>query len=490
MELQFNKESCRCLRTVVDNVQSKEETQEVRISEGLPDIGKVVGCWGQVLIRGKEWRSDEIRVSGGVMAWVAYAPEDGSGIRCVETWLPMQFRWDLPDSQRDGQICVMLRLATIDARSTSARKLMVRASVSVCAEALEATEITLYKPDALPEDIELLRRTYPLELPQEAGEKLFQLEEVIKLPPELVRPEKILHYELTPSITEQKIMANRLVFRGSGGLYMLYTGTDGMLHTFRQEIPFSQYTELDRDYGSSATAWIIPVVTSLELTRSEDDTVSMNAGIAAQYVIYDREILEFAEDAYSNERVVEAVREEISLPVRLDSRLLEAELSHSVPANAQNVAEVCWMLEQPGVSYGADAAQIQFAGQYQTLYYDDQGNLQTATGKAEASAELPSDEGNRLQIWPGKVIENADGCSMEAEVMTFSAASMTALSGLQVGETKQRDESRPSLVLCRAEGESLWNVAKRHGSTVEEIRSVNGLSDEPQGDRILLIPVK
>lgn len=487
MEFQFNKTACRCLRTVVESVQTKEETQEVRISDGLPDIGRLIGCWGQPIVRGKEWRSDEIRVSSGVMAWVAYAPEDGSAVRCVETWIPFQFRWDLADSQRDGQICVVPMLSGIDCRSTSARKLMVRAAVTVRIEALEATETPVFTPDELPEDIQLLRRTYPVELPQESGEKLFQIEEVIKLPAELVRPEKILHYTLTPEVTEQKIMANRLVFRGNSTLYMLYTGTDGMLHTFTYDIPFSQYTDLDRDYGPNATAWVMPVVTSLELTRSDDDTVSLTAGIATQYVIYDRQSLEMVEDAYSTQRAAQPIFEEISLPVRLDMCALEAELACE---DTQGVAEVSWLIQQPAVVLTDDAAQIQIAAQYQKLYYDDENNLQSANGTVEKTVSLRSDQNNILRIWPRNVNTHADSCNISADAMICSAAPMVTVCGLQTGECKEPDPNRPSLILCRGTGRSLWDVAKKHGSTVSDIMSANGLNDEQISDKILLIPVK
>ena len=66
MELQFNKEVCSCLRRLVDRSLAQEQTQEFRLPDGMPDIGRVLGAWGQVLIRSKEWRSGEMTISGGV----------------------------------------------------------------------------------------------------------------------------------------------------------------------------------------------------------------------------------------------------------------------------------------------------------------------------------------------------------------------------------------------------------------------------------------
>ena len=100
MELQLTKSVIPCLQTVAREVQTREQTQEVRLSDGMPDIGRVLTSWGQILLRGKQWHGGSAGASGGVMVWVLYAPEDGSDARCVETWLPFQTEWDFPDTGR------------------------------------------------------------------------------------------------------------------------------------------------------------------------------------------------------------------------------------------------------------------------------------------------------------------------------------------------------------------------------------------------------
>ena len=64
------------------------------------------------------------------------------------------------------------------------------------------------------------------------------------------------------------------------------------------------------------------------------------------------------------------------------------------------------------------------------------------------------------------------------------------VTGFTLGEEKTRDVSRPSLILRRAGGQRLWDIAKSTGSTVSGIRKANGLEREPEENRILLIPVK
>ena len=70
MEIQFQKTVVPYLQTLTHQMQTQEQTQQVRLSDAMPDVGRVVASWGQVLLRGKEWRSDSFCVSGGVKAWV------------------------------------------------------------------------------------------------------------------------------------------------------------------------------------------------------------------------------------------------------------------------------------------------------------------------------------------------------------------------------------------------------------------------------------
>jgi hypothetical protein len=85
---------------------------------------------------------------------------------------------------------------------------------------------------------------------------------------------------------------------------MLYADAEGAIHSWECEVPFSQYAELDRDYGPNSSATIMPMLTSLELVADAQRRLQLKCGMCAQYVVYDREMVEIAEDAYSPMRQV------------------------------------------------------------------------------------------------------------------------------------------------------------------------------------------
>ena len=162
MEANFERKTISCLDTALRQVQNGEQTIEIKLPEGMPDVGQVLTAWGQPILRSKEWRDDLIQFSGGMMVWVLYAPEDGGEAQCVQGWIPFQMRWDLPENTPEGTLRLRCLPRFVDARNTSPRKILVRAGMAVLAEAFAPRELTAAEPKEMPEQVALLKNTYPV----------------------------------------------------------------------------------------------------------------------------------------------------------------------------------------------------------------------------------------------------------------------------------------------------------------------------------------
>lgn len=491
MELLFSKNVYHCLRNVVQQMQTQEQTQELRLTDGMPDIGRVLGCWGQPVIRGKEWRSSGMNVSGGVMIWVLYAPEDGSQPRTMESWIPFQMKWDFGETQRDGTILVTPYLRSIDCRTISARKVMVRANIAVDGEALEHAEAEGYQPQEVPNGLQLLQRTYPMMLPKEAGEKAFQIEEILAMPDNLPKIANIVRYELIPTVKEMKVLAGRLIFRGSCKLKLLYQCQEGELHSWETSVAFSQFVDLDHDYTTNAAADIRLIVTGLELAAGEE--LKLLCGISAQYMIFDREDIQVVEDAYFPHKQVDLQMQSLKIPSLLDVNENSMKLTISVPDDTQEIEDAWVAWDHPSILKEDDTADITLAGQMHILYKDTDGALQSVTAQSEDTWNLTCDGNNRIRIDLQPEIPAAEGmgisayASVAAHISTLQEIPM--VTGLQITDKEDSGKEKPSLILCRVGERGLWEIAKHYDSTVDDIRSINQLNQEPLQDSYILIPI-
>ena len=496
MEVKFNQSQVACLKPIISQVHSQEQTQEVRLTDTYPDIGRILGCWGQPLIRSKEWSGNSMSANGGIMAWVLYAPEDGSQPRVVDTWIPFQCRWGFPEMADNGVITVQPLINNLDARNISARKILLRADVGTMGQAMEAVKESVYTPAQVPEDVQLLIRNYPVELPVESGEKQVEIEE--QIPWEKAPIHQIVSYTFSPEIEESKVLGNRLVFRGQGRLHLVYLTEDGGVHHSDFQIPFSQYKELDGDYEPGVKAWILPVMTAMELEKNEDGSLQLHAGVAAQYTLFDMKVLELVEDAYSPQRPINIQSDELRLPIRLDSMELQLNAEGNPNGDMAQVICIDAFEGNPGIHFAENGGQVTMNGSYQVLYRDGEGQLMRDCVRFDSGMPIQSADENHIHFWlksgshpeyqPGK-----DGLKLhnryQISAQVYSGQPISMVTGLEMGEVTEPNPDRPAVILRRAGEDGIWNLAKACGSTVEAIKSANHLTDEPASGTLLLIPV-
>ncbi len=498
LELHFSNTGIPCLKTVKQDVQTQEQTQEVKLTEGLPDMGRVLGAWGQSVLRGKQWQGEEAGVSCGAMIWVLYAPEDGSYPRMVETWIPMELHWQMPGTRQDGKLWVNCLLRSVDARMTGPRRLMVRANMAVRMQAYCPDKIEISQPEGLPEDVHLLRKTHSVCLPVEAGEKSFQLDEELELPASCPKAGSFLQTRLFPRIVDKRVMSDKVVFRGAAGLHVLYRGQDEGLYGWDFEVPFSQYADLDGSYSEEAAVMLMPQVTGLETDTDEEGRIRLKAGLTCQYVTCDRKDIQVVEDAYSPVRKVEPQVETLVLPAIESMDTQNLLLQHNMSAEGTAV-DASVLVDQVRKQSLPEQIRLEIPALGQILYYDPEGGLQSTASRWEESiyTEPVTDGDMEVNILPTgqcSVEPGENGMTAETnvilETVVTSTKGLPMVTGLEMGQPMPKDPNRPSVILRRATPDGLWGIAKATGSSMDAIRKANDLQEDPEEGRMLLIPIE
>lgn len=498
MELQYETKSVPYMRRVLQKSNSKEITQEFKLPDGYGDIERILATWGQVIIRGKNWSSNEIELTGGTMMWVLYMPEDSDQPQCIETWIPFQMEFDIPKSDTDGVINASCYLCMADARTVSTRKMILRANVGVTIDALVADKLEIHCFEELPNDVQILKNTYPVQIPVEAGEKAFAIDEEVEFPASSPVIEKIIRYDVRTEIIENKIMTDKIVFRGAAVFHITYISDDNRIYSWDTEIPFSQYAQLENDFETAASAQIVSAVTGLELERTAEGKIHFKAGILCQFTVHDIKMLELLQDAYSLTNETDVSMQNFTIPVMLDSKNENVTLGLQSDVNASSVADVFCCCDLPGCSRNGDTIVVQPVCHFQVLYYDDDNVLQCLTGKGEGSWQIPV--GSNAEIYcnfsasgnPQARVERT-GVTIQRDILIQSAVcvdeEMQTISQIELQGEKCNLCERPSLVLRQAGQNSLWELSKKYGSTVEGIRSINQLLDETDKNKMLIIPI-
>jgi hypothetical protein len=262
-------------------------------------------------------------------------------------------------------------------------------------------------------------------------------------------------------------------------------------------MPFSQLADLDRDYSPNSSADVHMVVTGFEQERDPEGKLMIKCGLSAQYLVNDRCVVEVVEDAYSNVRTVKQNQQSLHLPVILDILFDEIPVVQNVNADHRNVVDVAAYWDCPVLRQSGNTSEAEMYGQIQILYRNETDSLQSASVQKQINRKMDSAAENQVcvilsQDTP-KVGFGQEGTqvsmNLTMEAPVFSQQGIPMITALELGEITEPDETRPSLILKKADGSTLWEIAKSCGSTVEAICAANQLQQEPAAERMLLIPV-
>ena len=497
MQLQFRKSLLQCLEQGIQEVKNTELTQEIRLGEGMPDVGRILGTWSQCLLRSKQWQGDEIEVSGGVKTWTLYLPEEGSEPRVVEGWLPFQQRWNSSSPGKTGTICVQPLIRYADGRSITARKIMLRIGLGMLCRTYLPMAAEIYEPEELPADLALLRQTYPMRLPVEAGEKTFSLDEEVAFP--LAGTDwKILTGMLHPEVTEQRVLNEKVMFKGKGNLQLLCRNSDGDIQPAYLELPFAQLAQLEGDWGDSCNAEVSVEVTDLETDLLESGQLRIKCSLVGQYLVDQERSITVAEDAYCPNRQVRLECTNLQLPAVLEDRLETISLEQTMTGQSGQVICCAFLPDHPKQRQGTDAVHLELSGQMQVLFYGTDGSLQGGTAHWENNRDIPASDNCRMfaQVCPlgqMQAMSNAEqigaSCKLQLTSRSYCMTEIPMIAEITYSDLEEPRVNSPSLILRRTGRRSLWEIAKECGSTVEAIRQANRLDGDPTGDRMLLIPV-
>lgn len=489
-----------CRQLCYSGAVRKEESQEFVVPDTMPDISAILSVTGNVLIRSKDVSQGRVRLEAKLPVRVAYVPEDGEGLRCLETEL--EYYVNVEDEQIDPEsFCeTRLTLLSLDARLPNPRKVSLRAELLCAIRCYVPGQLSLPGAPEAGEDGVLVREeTVTLSTVCAATEKVFAITDEFNLPESGSPAVTILAQNTALRTEELRQSGSKLILHGSADSVLVYLAEDGSTGAVSFSTGFSQVIELgELPEDATVSATLLLTGAYYDLTEVDGIHGTAELHLAVQVLASAPRTLRCVTDAYSNRYAVQPTVERRSFQrvgrvLTLRETLREG---FSTPQPVQEAVQSWAGIGEPRAESDGLLLPVTVI-----LYYRTPENALCAlrhTYPVKLRAAL--EEGESLELLSAGVPElsliPAPGgaelrMTVEARVALTATRSLDAVTALEYDETAPLDQSeRPSLVLLRAaSGDDLWLLARENCSTPEAIRAANGL-DALEGDwqRLLLIP--
>ena len=501
MELAFQTNPLRFLRCSAQEVRYQEETAETIVPDSYPDIASIADCYAGSILRGKDCRDGSVIISGGIKGVILYNPEDGSYPRHLDFYIPYTVKFENQALTERSQVQCTTRIRSVDARMINSRKAMLRANLGCEISAYDEMEEPLYTLQSECSALQTKFNAYSISLPLEFAEKSFVISDTLELPAGRPPIAQIYKTHCQLELTDQKLVGNKGVFKGTFNCKILYLSNNQALYLWQQQLPFSQYCEMQRDYDEE-TMTVLPALTGydLELEGTEDAKhVLLTANVLAQCLVTGTQQLQLLEDAYCTRGTLQPVWKNYLMDSRLDRQTSLQTIRQSVTGSLQEILDTDVYLDYPRQERSNDQTRILVPASMHVLGFDENGSLSACSGKGEAVQEFTlSDQADcRSNAIPtGEAFSSISAggaevrCSISLETTCYAKQQLRTLCGGTIEETSSM-APHPSVILRAAPKDAeLWSIAKDCCSTTNAIRAANHLETDRLPDAaMLLIPV-
>ncbi len=505
MEFELERTQLSGFDALLDVTLLREETLEMIVPDACPDILRVVETDGRVLLRSREAMDGRVELAGTFKLCVLYVPDGESGTRHLDVTIPFTCAAEGTEIGPGCSVTASARLRRADTRAVNPRKILARAEAAV--------DVTVFSPrteticgrvtgEAVGQ-VEQLTETQEVYLTACVQEKPFSCSDDISLSASKPAAAELLKSRVRLSRGESKIIGNKLIFKGSVDVSILYRSEDDSLCSAASELPFSQIMEVS-GVGEDAECDLSFALTGAECALASDGegrTVSVNVEALAQAVVREPRMVEILSDAYSVHEDLAAERSNCPVEGRLDRGVRSQSVREvwETPDTPREIVDCRMAVGQVERSWDGPRLTLAAQVELQLLYWAEDGELHAASHAMAVPCALDLSEGcvcfcqcegvGDLYASPAAGGVEAR-FTLDFRYCALSRRQVTALSALGPGEARPDGGEQPSLVLRTLEGgERLWDVAKAYGTTIADIISANELESESDASgKLLLIP--
>lgn len=507
MEFELERTQLDGYEVLLDTTVLREETLEMIVPDACPDILRILETDGTVLLRQRTAQDGRGEVEGTFQLEVLYLPDGEEGVRSLTVSIPFTCGVEAAAITPSCRLLSALRLRHADTRVINPRKVLVRGEA--------AADITIYTPvhaeissglhAAEEAGLEQLVEAQEIYLTNAVEEKSFELSENLPIssgkPPAL----ELLKYRMELCQGENKLIGNKLIFKGDIRLCVVYRGEDQNIYTSSGELPYSQIMEVS-GAGEEADRELTLTVTELTCKLSPEDeghSIDVSAQILAQVVIRENRQMEVLRDAYCTKQAARCDWQQYPIQERQDlgSRNQNVRELWETPTPVREVLDSSLIIGQLTRSQEGERLILTAQVEVNVLYQGEDGGIYATQRQLSVPCTLELPESCRCLCQCEEVGEAYSAPAAGGVETRFALAfhycalrpgMMNVLEALQPVEEPEDAGERPSLVLRALEGgERLWDVAKAYRTTTSDIISANELADEAAArGRLLLIPRK
>lgn len=486
---------------------------DINVSDKLPDIGEKITHTGEIIVDSVRASQNKVSISGKLNFKMMYkAIESDVDIHKLEGNMNFDEFVNMEGIEEGDTISVDLVIDDLSISVVNSRKISVKAVITVMAmaENICEEELVVGLED---EKIEYVKE--PIELTQLVTKKkdLLRIREEINLVSGKLNINEIIWNTASLNKQQVKLSEDKVLISGEIAIFILYLAEEGPLQWLDASIPFNGAIDV-----SGCREDMIPDIelklrgVQIEAKPDLDGEQRMflvDGIINAEIKLYEDYHFEIVSDAYSRNKNIILKNKDIDYETLLLKNISKCRVNEKFTVNNLeniHIMQICSIsadIKIDDTIMKSEGLMVEGAIDISVLYIcsDDANPLRSLNESVPFAQVIETNDVDENSLFNirgmiEQISANMSG-SDEIEIRSSILLDCTIFDKIKKSVIADFEEEEydmeeianmPGIVgyICK-NGDTLWSIAKKFHTTVESVKKINGLAENPKAGQMLVI---
>ena len=489
MDINITKETLNVNKIVCEKKEMMDVQGDMIVPDSKPDILNTINTSGNVCIYKKEVMDGKIRIDGNILTYIMYlADDEKDNVRGLHTGLDFSETINVPEVQAGMNVDITSKIKLIDCKVLNGRKIGIKVSLEVNLKIYEKENIDI-TTNMNDENIQTLTKTLKVNSLLGDGNTKSYIKENVSIPGTDNLAE-ILNAQIGLVDKDIKISYNKVLAKSEVEVKLVYLTEDNRICTCRTRLPLVGFIDMPniKEENICETSYMMKNMV-IKPNTIEEHSVYVELEVEISCVVYEEKEIKIIQDMYcpgenmqfnttmvntiSNKQCIKypcSIREKINVPELENGTIVDVEINPII--NKENKLN----------------GKIIYEGELELNFiFTDHSTIGINTKKVNIPFEqtlngIENIEDNRMDtsievnaqefINQGGVISSNIDLNFETDMYKNSA--IPVIDNITM-EKEENAEDYSVIIYVVKPGDTLWKIAKRFGSTVDDIVRVNGI---------------
>lgn len=487
MEINTTKETLNVNKVICEKKEMINIQGDMIVPDSKPDILNTITTSGNVCIYKKEIMDGKVRLDGNVLTYIMYLADGNSdNIRGLNTGLDFSETINIPELEIGMTVDVVPTVKFIECKVINGRKIGIKVTLEITMKVYSREPVELIT-DLNDENIQVLSQNTKINSLLGAGEtKAFVKENITIASTDNLA--EILSLQICLVDKDIKISYNKVLAKSEVEIKMAYLTEDGRICKNQTRLPLVGFIDMPniKEENICETSYMIRNV-MVKPNSIEEHSVYIEIEVEISCMTYEEKEIKIIQDMYCpgqnmefNKTLVNTmtdkqckknmcnIREKVNIPELENGVIVDVAINPLINKESRLNGKIVYEGEVELNFIFTDNSAVGVNSKKVSVPFEQTIDGVPENCRMDTNIEINSQE---FLNQAGVVSANLD---LNFETDSYRSTSIPVINDITTEELNELEDYSVVIYVVKA-ADTLWKIAKKFGSTVDDIVRVNGI---------------